>query len=989
MWLPGCDNPACVFGGNCFEAGGVGPLGTVAATVPANGEWVSVNAPKVERVFPSGSASVDTRTPFVVVFSESMSSSGTSTLFLLQNANSVPAPYASVLIGDGRVLVLLPTSALATGETYTLGYNQNAHAQDRNGQALVIPADTQLASFTVSATNSSTPRLITTWPADNATNQGSLGEILAIFDRPLSDATLDSDSFHVQVNAADLVPPIDPTILSIGGGLASDARVVRWRKVNAGGSPATLGADAAVTIELSPVGHILRDTNGNPVTNTKFDYRTAPFGAPTASAITSEPSDAIGIDSISGPENLAVHVTLDAAQDGDRLGIFLFGTEPDVAQNPKLISLGREVVLTAPFTDFTITAQELDLRASSSPLKARFADGNLHFAFQQRRGSIESPIELLDVDPAASGEQPAVLDTKPPTLLGLSTSGTITSSLRSDMRGLVVTGRASETVRAAIVSCALGDNTGGSATPPLVEGSSSGGLFICRQVADGSGTPLGLIDPASMPLSFDLTIYDRALNHTGPLTSSFQQVGAVGPGQTNYTRIAVVVIDANSRAPIAGAHVYTHEWLPGLGVLSLGPAQVTDSSGSTLMLADTGERNILTVQATGYELFTFDGVPSHRVEVPLHPLTGAAATVEGSVSATVPQIAVYTNLVADSRLDDPGKVFEPVSACAFDSTTQQLECPYDPYPIRARVLGAQSAFAVVPLPSILLYTPGAFLKAASFEIPVAAAAPGAASISDLSHSHMLDAAGIDPEEAAIDAPAQIFTTAAYPALAGEPVVSIEATTPGLPGTVVVGVGKAFTDALPPGTFGVRAAYPGSVDGIQDDPADELGSYVTKGTIDPDLLLRMQVLDNAGNIGGVRPRLSTNPVAAAATAAAQLGATPMTADPLLEANTLWFTDVLPDAAGQPGLYRVVLTDGAGARWVIWTADPPDSAGPEVPVYLPFLGAGPTFPLAPGDLGCRISLFAWPTLDHASFLWTDVEREYDLFSHSALLTVPQPP
>jgi hypothetical protein len=209
----------------------------------------------------------------------------------------------------------------------------------------------------------------------------------------------------------------------------------------------------------------------------------------------------------------------------------------------------------------------------------------------------------------------------------------------------------------------------------------------------------------------------------------------------------------------------------------------------------------------------------------------------------------------------------------------------------------------------------------------------------------------------------------------------------MPGTVVVGVGKAFTDALPPGTFAVRAAYPGSVDGIQDSPTDLLGAYVLSGTIDPDLMLRMQVMDAAGNVGGVRPRFSTNPLAADPPAAADLGLVPMDFDPLGLADVLNFTDVLPDSTGQPGLYRVVLTDLDGTRWVIWTTDPPDASGPEVQVRLPYLD-GVGLPLAPGNLDCRIDLYAWPTLDQAAFLWTDVEREFDRFSHSTLLPVTPP-
>jgi len=982
VWLPGCDNPACVFGGNCFGGGVTGTLGTQAATVPNNNEWLTTAVPTVERFVPTGTPTVDTRTPLVVVFSESMSSSGMQTLFLLQDSNGAPSPSLASLLGDGRVLVLLPTTALTAGETYTLSYNAAAQVQDRNGQALVIPTDRVLTTFTVSATNAITPKLVFNWPGDNAIHQGGKGEVLAVFDRPLDPTTLDATTFHVQVNAADLATPIDPTTLSLAGGVTHDARVVRWRNVDPAGAPLALGLDAAVSIELSPTGHLLKDLAGNSVPHTVFDYHTLAFASPLSASITSDPTDAIGIDSISGPETLAVRVLLDGAQAGDRLGIYEIGTDPDPAQqNPKLICLARDVAITAPYTDFTLTAGELDLRATSSPLKARFKEGEVHFALTLRRGTAESPITLLDTDDTSAGEQAAILDTTPPTLLGLGPTGTNTSLYRSDMRDLVVSGRASEILRAATVTTVLGDNMGGIATPPAVVGSIAGGLFIARPV------PLGTIDPSLMPLEFQLTIYDRALNHAGPLSSTFQQIGVVGPGNTDFTQITVHVYDAVTNAPISGATVATHEWLFG-GVTGLGE-QTTNAAGYALMQASINlGRNILSVRASGYEFFTFDGVTVDRVDILLHPLLSAGATVEGTVSSSAPQIALYTGLVADSRLADPLKLFEPVSSCTYDPTAQLFTCPYDPYPIESRRIGALSAFAIFTPPSVLLYTPAAFLKAATLEFPVGPAAPGEAVVNDQAHRHMLDQPGLDPEEAAIDAPAQLLTTTNFPLLAGDPQVSIEATSPGMPGTVVVGVGAAFTDALPPGAFAIRAAYPGSVDGIQDNPDDLLGEYVTAGAIDPDLKLRMQVVDPDGNVGGVRPRLSSNPVAEDPPAACALGVIPIDLDPFGEANTLYFTDVLPDSAGEPGLYRVVLTDIDGARWVIWTTDPPDAKGPEVQMHLPFFGPGISFPLAPGDLQCRISSFAWPAFDNTNFLWSDIEREFDLYSHSTLLTVTPP-
>lgn len=104
--------------------------------------------------------------------------------------------------------------------------------------------------------------------------------------------------------------------------------------------------------------------------------------------------------------------------------------------------------------------------------------------------------------------------------------------------------------------------------------------------------------------------------------------------------------------------------------------------------------------------------------------------------------------------------------------------------------------------------------------------------------------------------------------------------------------------------------------------------------------------------------------------------------------LTFPDVLPDTLAPPGtgLYRVELTDSAGRRWAIFAPDPSDAAGPDVVVHVPDLAG--IFPLAPGDLSARISAWSWPGLDLSQFLWSDIEREHDLFVHSIGQTFTPP-
>jgi hypothetical protein len=78
--------------------------------------------------------------------------------------------------------------------------------------------------------------------------------------------------------------------------------------------------------------------------------------------------------------------------------------------------------------------------------------------------------------------------------------------------------------------------------------------------------------------------------------------------------------------------------------------------------------------------------------------------------------------------------------------------------------------------------------------------------------------------------------------------------------------------------------------------------------------------------------------------------------------------------------VTVSDTTGASWTVWRIDPSDASGPDVVVHLPYVGVGATFPLTPGTLRAQVSAFAWPDLDPAEFLWSDVEREQDVYCHA---------
>ena len=987
----GCDDPGCVFGGNCFDSGGPGAgLGANPASIPQDGATILPGAPTVVDHFPEG-VDADSQTPIVIVFSEAMSQQNLNIAFRLVGTGiaSGDVPTASALVGDGRVLVMLPITQLQPSVLYEIRYRDNVNFQDLTGQAVVQPTNTLIGTFTTAAEDGIAPKVLATWPPDGATQASPTNEIVVVFDRAISASTVTHSSWVVTVD--DVVPAVDPAPqpVTVGTTFTSDTRVWRYRPVDAQDALVPFGTGVEVELVLSPPGNAIQDTENTNLLETSISFTTSPFSAPTAATITSSPSDAIGIDQIVGPENLAVRVDLLDAIAGDVLEIYLFGTKQDEPnpENAPLAALLREVPLDNPAGSVTLTADELGLRLSDDPLKGVFADGEVAFAFQIRRGAQRSPLKLLDVDAVEEGPQHPVLDTVRPVLVGLSTTGGIVTSFSSDVRDVVLVGRASEPIRAALVETPLGANTPTPAVPPPVAGAdddselgtaaeeTAGDLFVAAPVA------LGIVPPAAQPLDYDLTIYDRAFNTaaTPTFSGAFTQLGASGPGTAlPGGSIAVRVYDASTLSPLVGARVTTHANVG--GVVAFVDSLTTDPAGAVAVLAAAAGETILTVEATGYGLFTFDGVPTDRLDVPLQPESLVDASASGLVATTNPELNLYTRNVSDSRSRETATKLFPVALCTPDTVDQRLECPFNGILIRPRQIGVQTAVAYQIPSNPFLYSALTFLKAFELEFPVRQAVGGGAVSNVLELPFLLDDGGLDPEERPIDFPAHVLSSAAYPSLAVSPRISVETTSPGVRGPVVVGAGVAFQDTSVPDAFAVRAAYPGAVDGVQEVPEDLLGRLVSAQTVDGDLRLRAELVDTDGNVAGARPRLSqTNMVL--------VPPAPSTIDPVVPALPnpggvsfdLFYSDVLPDSVGEPGIYRVLVTDSAGRRWTIWRTDRPDADGGGV-VHVPFVGPGNTLPLAAGTLRAQISTFAWPGFDPASFLWSDVEREHDLYSHA---------
>lgn len=1011
--LAGCgtDDPSCFFGpGNCQGGTGTGPLGE-AATLPFAGAWIVDAAPVVEQFRPNTNGA-HTRTPITLRFSESMSEASLgatlSSAFELVEVgqNGIPSPFPVLftqsLQGDGRLLVLLPSQQLKASTTYQIRAKADAKIKDLTGQLLVTSSDKLIGTFTVAAANPTEPKVLTTFPADDAINASWTPELVVVFDQPLDAASVTNSSWVMTIDGVAPVPDPDPTPLTFGSPLPStDTRIWTWKSEDGDGIATPYGPSAEFQLELSPTANPIEDADGDELAPTTIAFESAGFDAPQAASLLSSPTDAIGIPNLtlgSGNE-LALGAQLAGAQSGDVVTLFLFGTS--TGTTPKLFALLRQKVLSsAPFDSVIVDAQGFDLVAATNPLKAKFADGQVAIALRLKRGSVVSPLHVLDVDADASGAQHAVLDTVAPVLEDVFTSAGAATSYRSDQRGLSVAGRASEAPARVTVVTPLGDNL----AAPEVLGASADGTFLASPVAG-----LDVIDPSDLPLDYTVTVYDHALNASTAVSGQYRQVGVVGPSAYVLGNpLEVEVVDAVTLAPIEGARVMTHA--DDGATWPIVDNQLTASDGTVLVASDSVFETILTIDAPDigtahvqYDLVSFHGVTSNRVSVALNraaldPPTGFGVA-SGSVTATGTIATLTLSLlgrrVSDSRRDP----YEPRTLASPTCTSLPfgggpLNCPFGPYDVRAQRLGASTLIAGSFQQTLATFNPGTLIQAFELDLPLERVADEGLDVLTIDVPKLL----IEPGVPAIDLPVQtpnanlfaFFTTGIDlanlvddEALDGAPLVTVDALVYGLPGSVVVGLGLAYDQGSL--LWSLRSAYAGK--------ASAVGKLVTDGVIDPDLFLRGEIRDIDGNVSGQRRRLSNIglfqpfpnylfPASVSHLLAPATGG-------LTGGNTYTLTidNSIEDIQAEPGLYRVTLQDGDGRRWTHVRTDPPDAAGGTLDMRVVDVAAAGGQGLANGAIEAVVESLAWPAFDATAFLWSDLEREYDAFSRSAGVSFTQ--
>ncbi len=1014
LW--GCtDNPACIFGGNCTISPTLG-VGTNAATFPTTGQWIRSGPPSVERVYPSGNQA-HTESPIVVVFSESMNPGSVSNAFVVvETTTGVEVPSTASLVGDGRVLVLFPgvggflgeepPTPLQPGSSYEVQLASDANAYDLTGQRFT-DGDGLLGSFTVASTTSAAPRVLATWPADGAIDASSLTEIVVVFDRAVDPTSVTAASMLVTV---DTVPPQTPptgfTSLMIQAPFMEpvpEPRVWSYRNEDADGNPVPLlthadvmgGAPGVVSIAISPPAAPISDLEMmQEVALTTVRFTLQRVFTPVQATLMSQPFDAIGIrnlvDPMGGEGDLALDVVLEQGLDGDVLEVWLFGVVLDSEGLPRNAAFQREVVLDADMDTLTLTELELNLAPTTDPLTTIVRDGDLGLAFRLRRGVRSTQVFVMDVDPVATGVQDVTLDITPPTLLSLGAQGGPPVEFRSDQRNMTLFGTASEILRECDVTVTIGASmfTNGTETPVL--SSASNGVFLAAPVMLPSN---GVVDPSGPTPAFTAILRDRAFNTTAtPLVGDFIQVGSTAPGALVAPggMIEVEVVDARTFAPLENAVVFTHQ--ENMGTITTVSAVVTDVDGRALVGAATMGDTIVTVDAADHDLFTFHGVTTTRLSVPLQPTEEAILTQSGiGVISTPDTFSALTGFAADSRVDPSLNQLTSMDLCFIGG--DGLEgCSGSPF-IRRGIVGNASALGAVFPSGIGTYTAQSFLRAFAFAVARPAVNTFGSDAVNLTINRFLDAPSTPDEELAINwVPEPRVVTAATTGidlgmLDGTPRVVVQANVPGLPGSLSVGLGVTFDDMM--GGYDLRAAYPGVVDPISSGPMDALGELVASGLIETDLRLRVEMSEPVvpgtffAKRAGARPKLSSSPALIF-----PLGIPTILSPMPLELTGPAGFDVVFDGVifdgivglGKRGLYKVTLTGTDDRKWVLYRPDQNNVMGQAVRVHAPDISALGGSLLPDSDIVVSVSAYAWNGFDLTDFLWTDIEREYDLFAHA---------
>lgn len=991
--MAGCDSPACVYSpGGCngpggdANGGGPGAAGSAPADTLRTGLWVDADGPSEAFLGAGFNQGLHPGSILAVEFDVSMSQASLAGAFEIVDlifGNTVDVVDPPPLVGDGRVALVVPAAPLIPGSAYALRFRQGAEPADVLGRVGTLGGD--IGTFEVTGTPPEEPRLLYSFPSATEENAGDLTELVLVFDRPLDPSTVTLGSIKVEVGPGvpALAEPAQPVVVT-GAVPIPVLQAWTWALNDAAGERDSLGAGVDVRFTISPA---VTDQTGAAMQETVGVFQVSDLIAPVAVRKPFAPVAAIGLADLAPfapllevelaspvPNTGAVQTSGYALGGKSRANggsIALLRTQTP-AEGEQLIYADTE---TLGFTD-----------ALGLPY---LADGEVRIVAWNARGEVRSQARLLDPGPATSADH-LILDTVPPVVVGLDTNGSQTDLFTSDQRDLVLVGRATEEIGFVHVEAIdpstgdritnevltdLDDPASDRTTAPVVF-SGDAGLFIAQPA------PIGVVDPLE-PWTFDYQVFDLALN-SAPIQIGvpFEQRGVLASPAAPTGSLTVSVYDQVTKEPLEGVRVLVHD--------RSGAAQPTliDSgttgAGGTLTLSTGANSVLVTAEAAGWDLVTFDGVSGSSIQLLLSPVQGPPAQAQGAVRIPIASGLDVTNalvqtLAADARAPEGAVPLVLAEDATVDDQTAELVQEFGPYALRPGVLGAQSALVVLgglPLGSFSgaafllgfgLRAPSPPLPAGNTPSPIRIEVPGPLA-TQAAEARALDTGALPIP---LTLPAAGDGLPDYGTLAAAPLVLVEARSPGLSFPWICGGGVSGQGAG--GAWQFKAAWPGALD-VTSGPTDAYGELILARSAEPDLWARIDLVGDTGcratarwSVAGANP-LGLAPPSPPFPAFVATGSVSVE-DPVPPPFRVILRDPTPNS--RTGAHLLRLHAETGRRWHLWKLD--DAAQAAVSFWVPEVGLGEAeFPFQVG-LELEAASYEVPALDPGlGAVWSELER-----------------
>ena len=955
LGLAACDNVGRAFDPDLTpDPPPAGSSTSIVQVVPVGGD-VRDGRPKVRATYPADSG-WPTNVPIVVEFSESVNQAsiqptspagldGRVVVRVKGSTQALPCQYD--FLGNGRLLVLRPVTALSNAQTPVYQVVLLPDARDADGVRFDVPTDgTVLSEFQVNQDAALTDgRILATFPRDNARDAARENGVVVVFDRPANQATLVGDNLLVRPAGGGAISSELSTPLNTVG--IADTRVVQWAPdtVLAGSARHELVVTAAITFGQDGV----LDFRGR-TPFLRFD--TVGPEAPTAVELANPLPGFANKINRANFAGIQLVVTIPAsALAGDRVRVRVYGGDALTTGTGDLGFVERSADVVANGAQ-SVT---LDFSGSLGTLnRPKFDDGSVTFSAQLLRGSQGSGFMQ---QPSSAG---ARFDLTPPTLVRAGPPASVSGAdIVSDTEWLAFYGVASEAIASATL-VAPASPVAFAASVDLF-GSDDTGRFVMQPFFVGR-------DPAPRPYS--LTMVDRAGNSiASAAVGNVVQRGFVTG--TFVDTLTVEAYDQGTLRPIASATVLVDPGAPtkpATGQL----VGTTDATGRVSFAGLAAGPYTVTIVRAGYDLISLFETQAAFVSLPLRPVQAATATLQGTVTF-VPSPGT-TAVVSCNTVDDRS-VLGTRTSNAAPGTIPDLTI----VPNRMSVLTAFTSPGE-PTTKPTFGAQGYQMFGATLSVPgppAAPAEPGSTTRQTLTLLPSTSAVGsqIGPYTEDFSLATGLDTANL---VNGRPLVRVMASLRGFEGQVMVGLG--FATSAGGGGFAIDSTW-----GL---PA--VTGYVVFG---PDYWVTTEARDTGGRVSRHRalldvttgqPAFGLNPIAIPTITPP---AAPLSASPALD-----FADVVDPllSPGGIGLVQVTARAADGRSWRLLLTDRDAATGTDS-VQFPDLATGNVAGLGAGTWTAFVEarlLFSVFGGTSDSLVLSERNREELLYARSATLSLTVP-